>query len=120
MSIGFNIYNLTDPLKRNVLGDLYGIFEVGTGNFLLCALRKTEDNPDWAITAGLAPGKTLSLTAVAAQLFEGTVTVPEGIPDFAFSVLEIGVVPSKQSFRFDAQSATPGRSPTRSPSTSSN
>lgn len=106
ISIGFNIYNLTDPLTRNVLGDLYGIFEVGTGNFLLCALRKTEDNPDWAITAGLAPGKTLSLTAIAMQLFEGTVTVPEGVPDFSFSVLEIGVVPSVQSFRFDAQSAT--------------
>ncbi len=106
ISIGFNIFNLTDPLTRNVLGDLYGIFEVGTGNFLMCALRKTEDNPDWAITAGLAPGKTLSLTAVATQLFEGTVTVPEGVPDFSFSVLEIGVVPSLQSFRFDAQSAT--------------
>jgi hypothetical protein len=105
ISIGFDITNLTDPLSRRIYGQLYGIFKVGATNFLMASLDKTEENPEWAITVGLAPGKTLSLTAIAMQLFEGTITVPEGIPDFAFSVLEIMVVPATQTFRFDAQSA---------------
>ncbi|MFY0255956.1 DUF6603 domain-containing protein [Chitinophaga sp. 30R24] len=105
MSVGFDITDLTDPLKREIYGALYGIFKIGDSNYLMCSLNKTADNPEWAITAGLAPGTTLSLNTIAAQLFENKVTIPESIPDFSFSILQVVVVPERQSFRFDAQSA---------------
>lgn len=102
--IAFDTRDVNNPLTRNIYGTLNGLFEVGTGNLLMCSIDKTEDNPDWMVTAGLPPGKTLSLTAIALQLFEGKVTVPASIPDFKFSTLLITVVPSKQSFQFEARS----------------
>lgn len=102
--IAFDITNLTDSANRLVLGELYAIFLVDTVG-LMCEIKKTADNPDWTIIAGLAPGTTLNLTQVAKSLFEGKITLPDNVPDFSFSVLQITVVPDKKSFEFSARSA---------------
>lgn len=104
LSVAFDVTNLTTPATREVLGTLIGIFKIDTV-FLMCSIQKTKENKDWTITAGIAPGKTISLTKVAIGLFEGKVTVPKKVPDFAFSVLQVSVVPAKKIFNFKAQSA---------------
>ena len=107
LSIDFDITNLTDPVTRTVYGVLYGLFKIGDSNYIMCSIQKTVENPDWTIIGGLAPGKILSLTAIALKFFEGKIAIPDGIPDFSFSVLQITVVPDKKSFEFQAKSASP-------------
>jgi hypothetical protein len=104
LKVAFDITNLTDPPNRLILGDVEAIFLVDKVA-LMCGIKKTKENPDWTIIAGLAPGTTLNLTQVAKGLFEGKITLPDKVPDFAFSVLQITVVPDKKSFEFQAHSA---------------
>lgn len=106
MNIDFDIINLTLPASRKVYGTLYGLFKIGTDNYLMCSIEKTDENPEWTIIAGLPPGKVVNLTAIAIKLFAGKVIVPQGIPDFTFGVLQVKVVPALKSFQFDAQSDT--------------
>jgi hypothetical protein len=105
LKIAFDITNLTDSANRAVLGDLYALFRVGQVT-LACELKKTQENPDWTITAGLAPGRTLDFTAIVANLFEGDVKPPDDVPEIVFDVLTITVVPDKKSFEFKAGSGS--------------
>ena len=104
LKVAFDITNLTDPPNRLILGDVEAIFLVDTVA-LMCGIKKTKENPNWTIIAGLAPGTTLDLTQVAKGLFEGKITLPDDVPTISFSVLQITVVPEKKSFEFQAKSA---------------
>ena len=104
LKIAFDITDLTDSANRAVYGDLYALFLVDKIP-LMCELKKTQENPDWTITAGLAPGQTLNFTNVVAGLFDGQIKPPDGVPQIVFDVLLITVVPSK-SFRFQAGSSS--------------
>ena len=103
LSIDFQISDLTDSATRQVFGTLYGLFKVGDVE-LFCALAKTEQNPDWTITAGLPPEGKLDITALAKQLLEPKITVPSDLPSIDFTTLLITVVPGKGTFEFDAES----------------
>ncbi|MDV3457682.1 DUF6603 domain-containing protein [Sphingomonas sp. HF-S4] len=103
LSFAFDITNLTLPANRQVIGDMGATFKVGSVP-LMVRLQNTATDQDWTITAGLAPGGVLSLTDVAAQLFEGQATLPDGVPVVAFNVLQIMVNPAQQSFAFNAGS----------------
>ena len=106
LQIAFDITDLTDKDNRQVLGDLYAAFLVGKVP-LMVELKKTQANPNWEITAGLAPGGMLDLTEVTVGLFEGKVTPPDDVPRITFDVLRITVVPEQQSFCFQAGSNSP-------------
>jgi hypothetical protein len=103
LKIAFDITNLTDPKTRAVLGDLYALFLVDK-IALMCEIKKTQENPDWTITAGLAPGQTLNFTNIVTGLFEGKIDPPDDVPQIVFDVLAITVIPGKSSFEFKAGS----------------
>ena len=69
LTIDFDITDVTDSAKRLVLGTLYGLFKIGDV-YVFCSLAKTIENPNWTITAGLAPDTELNITAVAQNLFK--------------------------------------------------
>ena len=104
--MAFDITNVNDSLSRAIFGGVRGIFLIKSVP-VLCSIEKTENNPDWTIMGGLPPGKTVGLRQIASALFEGKVSLPEGIPDISFSKLQVAVVPGRKSFSFSAQSADP-------------
>lgn len=106
LGVAFDITNVNDSLSRTIFGGVRGIFLIKSVP-VLCSIEKTENNPDWTIMGGLPPGKTVSLRQIASALFEGKVSLPEGIPDISFSKLQVAVVPGRKSFSFSAQSADP-------------
>ncbi|HTF05165.1 MAG TPA: DUF6603 domain-containing protein, partial [Bacteroidia bacterium] len=102
LGVELEITNVTDSETRQINGSVIGVFVIGDVS-LMCEIEKTVENPDWTITAGLAPGRTIDLSKIASQLF-GKNKVPEGVPHFSFSQLQITVVPKTKSFTFSAQS----------------
>lgn len=106
ISIAFDITDLTDKTKRDVLGDMTAVFFVGPVG-LMVELKKTKENSNWTIIAGLAPDTSLNMTQIAAELFEGQVELPDDVPKIIFDDLKITVVPEKKSFAFEAGSDTP-------------
>lgn len=105
LKIAFDVTNLTNPATRAVLGDLYALFLVDQVA-LMCEIKKTQENPDWTITAGLAPAQTLNFTSIVTGLFEGKIQPPDDVPQITFDVLAITVVPAKKSFEFKAGSGS--------------
>lgn len=103
IAISFQITDLTVSASRQVYGSLYGLFTVAEVD-LFCSLQKTQENPDWTIKAGLPPGGKLDITALAKQLLEPQITLPNDLPTIDFTTLEITVVPDKKTFEFEAGS----------------
>lgn len=106
LSINFDIYDLNVPASRQILGNLYGLFKIDDVE-LMCSIQKTPDNPDWTITAGIAPGATIDFTKIAAGLFEGLISIPDEFPDISFSVLSIAVTPATKVFSLQAECDDP-------------
>ncbi len=102
--VEFDITNLTDSALRTIFGKVRSVFKIGPVP-IMCSIEKTQQNPNWTIIAGLPQGTTVSITHIAASLFEDKLALPEDIPDISFSTLNIIVVPTNKSFSFNATSA---------------
>jgi hypothetical protein len=96
--------------KDQIQAFIAGAFTLGSTPFVLSAYNPL-DNEGWTFQAALDEADseitpTISLTEVVRQFLPEGVTLPESIPDFAFTDVRFEITPAAGTFLFTARSAS--------------